>query len=572
MGTLFSALDIGRAGLQVAQVQLDITAHNIANVNKEGYSRQRVELVSRIPNYKNYGAIGRGPGISDITRLRDAFNDTAFRQATEELGSATLKSSFFSQIEDIFDEPSEDGFSSRLDTFFSALSDFSDAVEDNPVRVALLSEAQALAAGLNDVASRLEELRTNANEDVRNIVPEINSLTSRIAELNDAIRRGEATGSSANDLRDDRDLLLDELSELANISYHERADGQIDVLIGGDQVVTGTKYREIYAAPTSTIDPDRPELLEVRFVDTDAAVNIRSGELAGAIETRDTVIPGIEAKLDDFAQTLIYQMNRIQSSGNGLSNIAEATTSTNGVISPFAPFNFAQLPYEVVDGSLEFYVYDSSGNVVDSTTISITATGNLADQTTLSDLQSALDALSGVSTTIDAHGRLTVTPDAGNTFTFANDTSGALAAIGFNNFFTGDDAASIAVSQHLLDHPEYISSGYSTDPLETGDNTAALDFATLRNENVLGGGTQTFSDFYEALVVQIGVDARTNEQELGVQQAFVQDFTQRRAEVSGVNLDEEVTNLVMYQRAYEAAARIITVADRMLETLMNVGA
>lgn len=570
MGTLFSAFDIGRAGLQIAQVQLDVTGHNIANVNKPGFSRQRVELTTRLPNYTPYGAIGRGPAISGIERLRESYLDFVYRQSSQGFGSASVRARYYSRIEDIFQEPGDIGFGTRLDAFFDALSDFSTHVEDIPVRVSLLSEAQALAAGLNQAAERLNTLRTNANEDVRGLVPEINSLMSRIAELNGNIRDVELTGIRANDLRDDRDVLIDELSQLINITYRERDDGQIDITVGSDMVVNGDEYREMYAAATNTIDPARPDLLEVRFVDTDDLVTITDGELFGSLDVRDNVLVGVDNRLDELARTLIHAVNRIHSSGNGLEGIGVPMTSVYPVASPLAPLTLAQLPFDVVDGSFEIYVYDSAGNVVDSVTVPVVASGNPALQTTLTDIENAINGLTGMSALIAPDGTITITPDAGFTFTFANDTSGALAALGLNSFFTGLDASSIDVSQLLLDHPEYVTSAYSTDPLDTGDNTAALDLAALRNALLLGGDTQTFADHYQGTVVQVGIDTRANDQTLSVEQSFVEDFDRRRLEVSGVSLDEEATFLIQFQRAFEASARVITVADRMLEALLAV--
>ena len=125
LGTLFSTLDIGRAGLSVAQVQLDITGHNIANVNREGFSRQRVNVTTRLPNFLPYGALGRGPGVDSIERLRDAFLDSVYREQVAGLGRSEVEAEYFAQIEDIFLEPSANGFSERLNLFYDALNDFS---------------------------------------------------------------------------------------------------------------------------------------------------------------------------------------------------------------------------------------------------------------------------------------------------------------------------------------------------------------------------------------------------------------------------------------------------------------
>lgn len=570
MGTLFSALDIGRAGLLVAQVQLDVAGHNIANVNKEGYSRQRVEITTRIPNYKPYGAIGRGPALEGIRRLRDTFLDAMYRQQVAGLGDAEVQAQYYTRIEDLFLEPSENGFSSRLSVFFDALNDFADNVEQLPVRVALLSQAESMAASLNEAAKRLETLRSNANEEVRNLVPEINSLAKRIAILNRNIRDAEFTGHQANDLRDDRDTLVDQLSRLVAVTAREREDGQVDILVGGVELVAGNKFHELEAVVDPTIDPDRPDLLTVRFAYNSEAVLVTGGELYGALQIRDVEIAALEDRMDTIAQSLIRRINSIHSQGNGLANFTSPLASTNAVNTPLAPLNLADLPFSTVDGSFDIVVYDAAGTIVETITVPIVTTGPSSGQTTLTDIEMAINASSNLSALAGPDGLLTITPNAGISFTFANDTSGALVALGFNGLFTGDSASTIAVSQHLLDHPELLSSGFSLDPLDTGDNSAALAMAAVQNEDILEGNTQTINEYYEATIVQIGIHAEANLATLDVERAFVQDFDNRRQEISGVNLDEEATSLILFQRAYQAAARLITVADTMLETLVNI--
>ncbi len=571
MGTLFSALEIGRAGMQVAQVQLDVTGHNIANVNKDGFTRQRVEVTTRLPNYKIYGALGRGPAISGVFRLREAFLDTVYRQEVSGLGNAEIQATYFSRLENIFQEPGEDGFSSRLNSFFDSLNDFANNVENLPVRVALLSEGGAVSGTLRDVAQRLRTLRTNANEEVKNTVPGINSLTGRIAELNDAIHDAEISGNPANDLRDDRDNLLDELAGIVAISYNERDNGIVDVLLGSDVLVNGDKARLLETVPDASIDPDRPDLVRVQFVDNGAAATITDGELYGTLHARDVAMVDIEDKMDAIARALIEGINDIHSQGNGLEDYSGPASTTNAVTSDTVALNTAGLPFALEDGSFDVQVFDATGALVETVTVPIVTTGPLAGQTTLADVVTAIDGATNLSATYNSTtGTFEVTPGAGFSFNFANDDAGALTGLGLNTFFTGDSASTIGVNQALVDNPALVSSGFSTDPLETGDNTAALLMAQVRDLDLLSGDTQTINAFFESVIVEVGIDARTNLDSLSVQEAFVQDFEGRRQEASGVSIDEEVTNLIQYQRAFEASARLISVADRMLETLLNI--
>jgi flagellar hook-associated protein 1 FlgK len=168
------------------------------------------------------------------------------------------------------------------------------------------------------------------------------------------------------------------------------------------------------------------------------------------------------------------------------------------------------------------------------------------------------------------NGVLTVTPDAGFTYVFANDTANALPALGLNGLFTGTNARNIGVSQHIIDDPALLSSGDSLNVLETGNNTIALELAALRNTPVLTNDTETLGDYFESTIVQLGIDAGANLDRLNVQNAVINDLDLRRQEVSGVNLDEEVTTLIQVQKAFDASARVITITDRMLDTLLGI--
>lgn len=572
MGTLFSTLDIGRAGLLVAQTQLDVAGHNIANVNKVGYSRQRVDITTRIPNYTAFGALGRGPAISGVNRLRESFLDTTYREQVPGFGDARVQAQFYSRIEDIFQEPNDRGFGTRITQFFDSLNDFANNVEDLPTRVALLEETRAVASSLNDVDQRINILRTSANNTVRDEIEHVNSLVDRIAAINGTIRDAELTGRKANDLRDDRDVLLDELAEVVSVRTRERDDGQVDVLLDGTFIVNGERTSKLQGVLDPTIDPRREDFLRVQFAATGQNALIQSGSLAGAIHIRDVELGDLQTRFDTLAASLIQSINAIHSQGNGTVNYSGPVTSSNAVSDPDASLaTDAGLPFNIVDGNLELIVYDSNGQTVGPTlSIPITATGPLAAQTTLNDLALAITVNPNLSASVDANGQLTITPAAGFSFHFANDTSGALVALGLNGLFQGSDARSIRVNQDLVDNPALITSGTSTDAAETGDNTAALAMAALRNAAVVEGGTQTLSEYYESAVVGVGINARANEDLLTVEQAFVDDLSRRRTEVSGVNLDEEVASLILFQRAYEASARVISVTDRMLETLVNL--
>ncbi|NIA14857.1 MAG: flagellar hook-associated protein FlgK [Nitrospiraceae bacterium] len=565
LGNLFGTFNIAQTGLQAAQVQLEVAGHNIANVNREGFSRQRAELTFLEPTSRSYGLVGGGVRIQDVSRIRDEFLDIVFREQNPGLSFTEVRATYFNRMEDLFQEPGENGFGTRLSFFFDALNDFANNVEELPVRQSVITEAQSLTSLLNQLAQNIQALRTNANEEVINIVPEINSLSERIAALNQNIADAELGGAKANDVRDERDLLLDQLSGLINISFRERDNGEVDVFIAGDVVVGGSEFREMAAVRDPTLDPVRLDLVAVRFVDNDQDVDIRDGELAGALAIRDESLVLLADDIDMIAATIIEQVNRIHANGNGLDNLSGAITGTNAVNDSTNTLDAAGLPFDVTPGTFDVVVYDAA-NVPTTTTITITTAS------TLDSLVADLNGIPNFSASVTANNTISLSATAPSTFSFANDTSNVLTALGVNGLFTGTDALTMGINQDLLDNPRLITSGYSLDILETGDNSAALDMANLRTAQLLGNNSSTVNDFYESTIVRVGVDARANTDTLQVQQAFVDDFNRRRQEVSGVSIDEEVTNMLQYQRAYEASARVITTVDRMLDALLAMGA
>ncbi|NUM53910.1 MAG: flagellar hook-associated protein FlgK [Candidatus Hydrogenedentes bacterium] len=562
MGSLFSALDIARSGMAAAQIQLDVTGNNIANVNTPGFSRQRALLEERFPALTAVGPIGRGVDVANIQRIRDAFLDQAYQGQAPNLGSSSVQTQYFNLLEDVFLEPSENGFGSRLDRFFDALNDFANNVESPPVREALISEANAMAGSLTGLIGRFDQLRTNANEEVRNLVPEINSLADRIVDLNRQIRLAEGGGANASGLRDQRGVLVDELSRIINISSREDSSGQLHIQIGADVLVDSSGARDIIAFRNPALDPERNDLVELRFADNNALVDVTNGEVFGALHIRDTVIPGLDDEIDQIAAALIEQINRIHSQGNGTQNLSGTITSTNNVTGAGTALVSAGLPFTVTPGTFDVVVYDNTGAPT-TTTITITAT------TTLNDLATALNAVPNFSASVSGQ-QISLGANAGFTFSFANDSTNVLPALGINGFFTGRDARSIGVNPDLEANPDWITSSFSDDVLNTGDNEAALQMAALRTALVLDSGTATISDFYQSTVAGLGIDSRAANDSLAVDEQFLLNLEARRQEVSGVNLDEEVTNLLLYQRAYEASARVITVTDRMLDALFSI--
>ncbi|MBI3329623.1 MAG: flagellar hook-associated protein FlgK, partial [Nitrospinae bacterium] len=262
----------------------------------------------------------------------------------------------------------------------------------------------------------------------------------------------------------------------------------------------------------------------------------------------------------------------VHSHGIGLTPFA-SLTSTYAVSNTSAALSSdaVDLPFggDIVDGSFQVFVYDRAGTVIGSGTVAIEA-----GTTSLTGVQAALSAIPGITASLDAtRGTLTISGVGDNTFAFRADTSHVLMALGLNTLFTGKGAADIAVNPVVEHRPDLLAAAQleSSGAFAVGDNRNALAVTALQTARLPVGETiSTLDDFYTTLLGHVGIDAQQAEQELAQQQAMLDQLTNRRDAISGVSLDEEMTNLIKFQQAYDAAAKLISVADEMLRTVIEL--
>jgi flagellar hook-associated protein 1 FlgK len=293
----------------------------------------------------------------------------------------------------------------------------------------------------------------------------------------------------------------------------------------------------------------------------------QEGEVAGLLTMRNSTTEGVKKYLSDLnalAREVIEEVNRFHSDGAGLTGHA-THTSTNAVSGPLVPLTAAGLSFTPVTGSFDVIVHDATGAVLSTVTVAVTA-----GVTTLEDVRAAIDADPTLTATISG-GLLTVTAGGGSSFTFANDDSDALLALGLNGFFEGTDASNIQISALIDGDLAKIAAGRAdlAGLVHPGDSSNALALAQLKDALTLAGGTLSFGGFYASMVETVGQATQESARFVENQERVVELLRNFREEISGVSLDEEMTELIKFQHAYEAAARFIRVADEMLDTLIN---
>ena len=311
-------MEIARRALFTQQQSLDITAHNIANADTKGYSRQVGIHSATYPglsyslNRPTYaGLMGTGVEIQEIRRMRDSFIDSDFRDENQISGEWETKSELLQNIEYIFNEPSDTGIRTVLDEFWNSFQELSKTPESTAARSLVYQRGISLSETINHTYSQLNKLQTQVNESIEIKVRGINSLSSQIADLNDLIHKVEAAGDNANDLRDKRDLLADELSKIVRIHVNEDNRGMYTVSVSGAALVIGTE--------SSPLEFDVNDISDnIMFKDMGYELIPNGGELKGLFNARDIIIPQYLNKLEQMAGRLIVEVNAIHKNGYSL--------------------------------------------------------------------------------------------------------------------------------------------------------------------------------------------------------------------------------------------------------------
>jgi len=299
----------------MAQTQaLQTVGENISNVNTPGYSRKRVELKSTIHTSQ------QDLNILETRRIRDQFIDKHVRKETQSLGNWEMKSQLYGQIENVFLEPSENGINNLLGEFWNSWEDLANSPENLTSRNMVIQRGMTLAQNLNRIDSQLNDIQKTTNGYIEDRIEQVNQKASQIAHLNGQIEFMEASGSEASGLRDSRDLLIDELSKQINVTSLERENGSVALFIGGRAIVDDEKFTAIKTADQSI---NGMVTTTIKWSDDLSNVEINDGELAGLIEVRDKVIPELNNKMDQLAQTLINSVNKLHVAGYGLDGASQ---------------------------------------------------------------------------------------------------------------------------------------------------------------------------------------------------------------------------------------------------------
>lgn len=489
----FFGLEIARRALFTSQKAINVTGHNIANTDTKGYTLQRVISTAVDPDIGGTrflsparALVGCGVTVQSIEQVRNAYLDRQYRKENSLKGEWEVKSQGLSDIEMFFDESSGSSITAAISKFIASLNELSKVPDGKEQRTNLLQSGIILAEAFNHYHSNVTALQDEQNRAVKDTVTQINDIVKSIASLNEQIERFEIGGDRANDLRDRRNLLIDDLSKLINITSFEDSDGNFTIEVSNRVLVEHNTYN-LLEVEQSIYNPvtGKNDLYNVIWSNDGEDVEISSGTLKGYLDLRDGNsidnfgIPYFMENLNKFARTLAEQINQIHSQGYTFPHESNGYVSTTGI-------NFFAVPT------------DEFGNEVPITAENIRINADI-----------------------------------------------------INNIFN------IAASSVEI-----------TGVSEMGNNLVVLDMVSLFDRNDvpdIGG----IGSFYRGILAELGVETSYAKNKYEGQAALVDNIDYNRMSVSGVSIDEEMTNLVRYQQSYAAAARMITAMDEALDILIN---
>ncbi|MEM9252268.1 MAG: flagellar hook-associated protein FlgK [Planctomycetota bacterium] len=567
---LGGSLQIGQSGLLASQAALEVVGNNLANVATPGYHRLDPKLVALPGREAERGVqFGGGVNLDAITRVVDEALEGRLRGTiSDESGASTLVD-LLAQIEAIENELSDVDLSTRLTAFFNAWSDLSNNPQDLSLRTLVIQEGESLARFVNDLDTGFKDTLLQTDVAIEQAVGQANDILERIETLNTAIAIQEGgAGEGAHGLRDERTLLLEELSQLVDISVVEQPSGRADIFVGSLPIMLNGQSRGLEARQ-QTVDGEL--VIDVVIADDQSPIDTSAGQLGALVEFRKVHLDDAINALDQVASQLIWQVNRIHSQSQGLDGFT-SVTATNAVDDSTVTLDDLTnngLDFAASHGSFRVHLTQLSTGARTTSTVAVDLDGiDPTNDTTLASLAADLDAIAGVSASIGTDGRLTIAAEnSGFEISFSDDTSGALAALGVNTYFTGSDAFDIGVNSAVSSDPAKLAAARDHLP---GSNTAALAIAQLRDGGIdeLDGLslTQAWSRHVEDFAGRSGQASQRLESAAVVKA----NLAATQQSISGVNADEETIELIRYQRAYQASARFISTVDELMQTLLSI--
>lgn len=619
MGSTFSGIELGKRSIMAHTDAISTAGHNISNANTEGYSRQRVQLKEFDPLYRpdlerpeRAGMIGQGIDVQSITRIRDEMLDQRITAQQNQESYWDTRSKYYTMIEQIYNEPDEVSVRSNMDKFWESWQELSINPESQAARQAVVTRGESLSDSIKSKWENLMGVGSLINSDIDSTVKQINSYANQIAAVNSEIVRSRGIGDNPNDLLDRRDLLVDKLSKLANITTDRRDPDEFMVHLDGKVLVQGGVARNFDLV--SLTDNNGYEKLV--WADTREDASVSGGTLGALIELRDVDVRNEIQSLNTMTMNFSDLVNNVHRNAYGANNVTGLDFFTQHSFVENVNGNFDRNGDGVLDHS---YIFRFTGTTTLNPQEQIGFEGVMTFSGPSGNVQVPYHPTDTVETVInrinDSNGEVKAYLDRNNNLVLKGTTaqnvenpdfvirhvedsgffltgySGILAASGADgayDFARADAVDSLAGAQFAVS-PVLNPAGYievnsvikndvksvaaafrdDSGNVNAGDGRAAVEIASIRNTKVMIGHERTLDDYFADSVTNVGLKGEQAENNLKSHMAIMNDLRTMRDSISGVNIDEELSDIIKFQHGYNAAAKFVTIWDSLIDTVIN---
>ena len=620
MGSTFSGIELGKRSIMAQTDAITTAGHNISNANTEGYSRQRVQIKEFDPLYRpdmtraeRPGQIGQGVDVQSITRVRDELLDKRIVAQENQETYWETRSDYYTMLEQIYNEPDDISVRYNMDKFWESWQELSVNPESQASRQAVVTRGQTLTESINQRWESLKGVSDLVDGDIEATVAQVNDLSRQIAALNAAIVESKGVGDSPNDLLDRRDLLVDKFAKLVNVTVDHRDPDEFEVHVDGLVLVQGGIAREI----GFQLRDDDSGYNKLIWKDTGKDAIFTGGKLGALVELRDVDIRNEIQQLNTMTMNFADLVNDIHRNAVGANKVTgldffvqtpfveningnfdrngdgeldtsyvfrftgtnelnkEQQVGIEGVMTLASTDGTVQIPYyhtdtvetvinRINDSNSEVKAYlDRNNHLVLKATTSVDPQNPDFVIRHVEDSGYFLANYSGILGGTGAAGA----------YDFAQaDAVTTLAAgsqFGVSPYY--NPSAYIAVNDAIKNDVQSVAAGYlsPSGDVFAGDGRAAVEIAAIRNTSVMVGSMRTFDDFFADSVTNVGLKGEQAETNHLSQAAIMDDLRNMRESISGVNIDEELAEIMKFQHGYNAAAKFITVWDNLIDTIIN---
>lgn len=585
------SLDIARSiafsGLSSTSVQISVTSSNISNADTTGYTKKTANQSSSVTN-----GVGTGVTVTGITSTVDKLLLKSLVSATSDLGSADTTNTYLTSLEKLYGSTSSTDSSSTgtslansIASLESALSSLASTPSSASLQSNVVSALDDVTTQLRETSSGIQKLRSNADQDISSSIDDVNSDLQNIADLNAEIKQTAATGQSTADLEDQRNTALQDVASKMNVSYYTASNGDLQIYTTTGQAlvdssahnISYTAAANVSSSTTYTAGSSSSGFSAITVNGVDITSQITGGDVGALIALRDKTLPAAQSQLDLLATQLASAVNSVSNSASPVP-APTTLTGTTDVTSSTALS---------ATGTVRLAVTDQSGNLVSYGDL------DLSSYSTVGDLVTAINGISGMSASVDANGHLSITATGSGNGVAINEMTSSVGSssegfsdyFGLNDLVTGTSASDIAVNTSVLSGTDglQLATLDSSSSLTVGSNVLTSGSATVVNAfysaltasrtfsstGGLAATTGSFADYASTIVADVASKSSQASTNYTAKETAQSTYASSLSSQSGVNLDEESANLSTLQNQYSAASALISAINTMFSALMT---